>query len=168
MDIFIPSYNEPLEVVKPCLLAALDLDWPQDKLKVHMLDDGTRKDFENYCKEIGVNYIIRKEHNHAKAGNINHALTVTNGEIIAIFDCDHVPTRAFLQMTVGWMVHDQKIALVQTPHHFYSDDPFEKNLSIKGDVPAENSLFHDFIQKVMIPGTQPCSVVHVPSSDVSH
>lgn len=147
VDIFIPSYNEPLEVVKPCLLAALDLDWPQDKLKVHMLDDGTRKDFENYCKEIGVNYIIRKEHNHAKAGNINHALTVTNGEIIAIFDCDHVPTRAFLQMTVGWMVHDQKIALVQTPHHFYSDDPFEKNLSIKGDVPAENSLFHDFIQK---------------------
>ena len=41
VDIFIPSYNEPLEVVKPCLLAALDLDWPKDKLKVHMLADGT-------------------------------------------------------------------------------------------------------------------------------
>lgn len=147
VDVFIPSYNEPLEVVKPCLLAALDLDWPKDKLKVHMLDDGTRKEFENYCREIGVNYIIRKEHNHAKAGNINHALTLTNGEIIAIFDCDHIPSRAFLQMTVGWMVHDKKIALVQTPHHFYSDDPFEKNLDIKGEVPAENSLFHDFIQK---------------------
>lgn len=147
VDIFIPSYNEPLDVVKPCLLAALDLDWPKDKLKVHMLDDGSRAEFEKYCKSIGVNYIIRKEHNHAKAGNINHALTLTNGDLVAIFDCDHVPTRAFLQMTVGWMVHDENIALVQTPHHFYSDDPFEKNLSIKGSVPAENSLFHDFIQK---------------------
>ena len=147
VDIFIPSYNEPLEVVKPCLLAALDLDWPKDKLKVHMLDDGSRKDFEQYCKEIGVNYIKRDEHNHAKAGNINHALTVTNGDLVAIFDCDHVPVRAFLQMTVGWMVHDENIALVQTPHHFYSQDPFEKNLSLHGDVPAENSLFHDFIQK---------------------
>lgn len=147
VDIFIPSYNEPLDVVKPCLLAALDIDWPQDKIKVHLLDDGSRIEFERYCKSIGVNYIKRDEHKHAKAGNINHALTLTDGSIIAIFDCDHIPTRSFLQMTVGWMVFDKNIALVQTPHHFYSDDPFEKNLSIKGEVPAENSLFHDFIQK---------------------
>lgn len=147
VDIFIPTYNEPLDVVKPCILAAADLDWPKDKLKVHILDDGSREEFEKYAKHIGVNYIKREKHDHAKAGNINHALTVTDGELIAIFDCDHIPTRAFLQMTVGWMVHDQNIALVQTPHHFYSDDPFEKNLGIKGKVPAENSLFHDFIQK---------------------
>ena len=147
VDIYIPSYNEPLDVVKPCLLAALDIDWPEDKLNVYMLDDGSREEFETYCKSIGVGYIKRKEHNHAKAGNINHALTKTNGELIAIFDCDHIPTRAFLQMTVGWMVFDKNIALVQTPHHFYSEDPFEKNLSLKGKIPAENALFHDFIQK---------------------
>ena len=147
VDIFIPSYNEPLEVVKPCLLAALDIDWPQDKLHIYMLDDGSREEFEIYCKSIGVGYIKRKEHNHAKAGNINHALTKTNGELIAIFDCDHIPTRAFLQITVGWMIHDQNIALVQTPHHFYSEDPFEKNLSLHGKIPSENALFHDFIQK---------------------
>jgi quinoprotein glucose dehydrogenase len=41
---------------------------------------------------------------HAKAGNINHALTITKGKLIAIFDCDHIPTRAFLQMTVGWFL----------------------------------------------------------------
>ncbi|MGN0916465.1 MAG: glycosyltransferase [Succinivibrio sp.] len=147
VDVFIPSYNEPLEVVKPTLLAALDIDWPEDKLNVYMLDDGSRPEFERYCREIGIGYITRTEHNHAKAGNINHALTKTSGDLVAIFDCDHIPVRAFLQMTVGWMVHDENIALVQTPHHFYSDDPFEKNLSLKGNVPAENSLFHDFIQK---------------------
>lgn len=147
VDVFIPSYNEPLDVVKPCLLAALGMDWPQDRLRVHMLDDGSRPEFERYCREIGVNYIVREVHDHAKAGNINHALKETHGDLVAIFDCDHIPVRAFLQMTVGWMVHDPMIALVQTPHHFYSDDPFEKNLSLRGTIPAENSLFHDFIQK---------------------
>ncbi len=147
VDIFIPSYNEPLDVVKPCLLAALGLDWPRDKLNIYMLDDGSRVEFEHYCKEIGVGYIIRQKHDHAKAGNINHALQETNGDLVAIFDCDHVPVRAFLQMTAGWMVHDPNIALVQTPHHFYSEDPFEKNLQLNGEIPAENSLFHDFIQK---------------------
>ncbi len=147
VDIFIPSYNEPLEVVKPCLLAALGLDWPKEKLKIYLLDDGGRAEFFQYCKEIGVGYIARKTHEHAKAGNINHALLQTKGDLIAIFDCDHVPVRAFLQMTAGWMVHDPNIALVQTPHHFYSEDPFEKNLDLDGHIPAENSLFHDFIQK---------------------
>jgi cellulose synthase (UDP-forming) len=147
VDIFIPTYNESLDVVSPCLLACLDLDWPKDKLKIYLLDDGSRSEFEEYCQKIGINYIKRNEHKHAKAGNINNALKITQGELIAIFDCDHIPTRAFLQMTCGWMVHDKNIALVQTPHHFYSEDPFEKNLKLNGRLPAENALFHDFIQK---------------------
>ncbi len=146
VDVFIPTYNEPLEVVKPCLLAATDLDWPREKLNVWLLDDGGREEFEAYAKSCGAHYIARTEHSHAKAGNINNALKLTRGEIVAIFDCDHIPSRSFLQMTAGWMVKDPRIALVQTPHHFYSEDPFEKNLGIKGRVPEENALFHDFIQ----------------------
>ena len=146
VDVFIPTYNEPLEVVKPCLLAATDLDWPRDKLRVWVLDDGGREEFREYAGRCGARYIARTEHSHAKAGNINNALKHTDGEIVAIFDCDHIPSRSFLQMTAGWMVKDPKIALVQTPHHFYSEDPFEKNLGIKGRVPEENALFHEFIQ----------------------
>ncbi len=48
--------------------------------------------------------------------------------LVAVFDCDHVPTRSFLQMTVGWFLRDPKLAVLQTPHHFYSPDPFERNL----------------------------------------
>lgn len=146
VDVFIPTYNEPLEVVKPCLLAATDLDWPRGKLNVWVLDDGGREEFRKFAQSCGAHYIARTRHDHAKAGNINNALRLTGGDIIAIFDCDHIPSRSFLQMTAGWMVRDPKIALVQTPHHFYSEDPFEKNLGIKGRVPEENALFHDFIQ----------------------
>ena len=147
VDIFIPTYNESLEVIKPTVFAALNLDWPQEKLRVHLLDDGSRDAFAEFAASIGVNYIKRKEHNHAKAGNINHALTLTQGEFIVIFDCDHVPSCDFLTSTVGWLIKDKKIALVQTPHHFYSPDPFEKNLHLERAMPIENSLFHDFIQK---------------------
>lgn len=79
--------------------------------------------------------IKREEHNHAKAGNINHAMTVTDGEFIVIFDCDHVPSCDFLLSTMGWLVKDPKIALVQTPHHFYSPDPFEKNMHLDRRLP---------------------------------
>ena len=45
--------------------------------------------------------MTRLDNAHAKAGNINAALKNTSGEYVAIFDCDHIPTRSFLQMTMG-------------------------------------------------------------------
>lgn len=147
VDVFVPTYNESLDVIKPTLFACRNLDWPADKLNIYLLDDGSRPAFEAYAKEAGVGYIKREKHNHAKAGNINHAMGITRGEFIVIFDCDHVPSCDFLTSTMGWLVKDEKIALVQTPHHFYSPDPFEKNLHLPRAMPIENELFHDFIQK---------------------
>ncbi len=66
--------------------------------------------------------------------------------MIAFFDCDHVPTRGFLQMTLGWIVRQANMAVVQTPHHFYSPDPFERNLRIEHQVPPEGRLFYGLVQ----------------------
>ncbi|HEY0913732.1 MAG TPA: UDP-forming cellulose synthase catalytic subunit [Solimonas sp.] len=146
VDVFIPSYNEPLSVVRPTVLAALALDWPRDKIKVYVLDDGRRDEFKAFCEEVGATHLIRPDNKHAKAGNINRALKVTQGEYIAIFDCDHIPTRSFLQLTMGTMVTDPKVSLVQTPHHFFSPDPFERNLRTFRKVPNEGELFYGLIQ----------------------
>ncbi len=146
VDIFIPSYNEPLSVVRPTVLAALALDWPADKFKVYVLDDGRREEFRLFCEEVGATHKIRPDNKHAKAGNINTALKTTDGDFIAIFDCDHIPTRSFLQLAMGTMVADPKMALVQTPHHFFSPDPFERNLRTFRQVPNEGELFYGLIQ----------------------
>jgi cellulose synthase (UDP-forming) len=122
------------------------MDWPADKLRVHILDDGQREAFREFAAEVGVGYIIRPDNRHAKAGNLNHALAQTNGEFIAIFDCDHIPTRSFLQLTMGGFLRDQKLAIVQTPHHFFSPDPFERNLGTFRSVPNEGELFYGVIQ----------------------
>lgn len=146
VDIYIPTYNESLDVVKPTVLAALALDWPPEKLSVYILDDGRRAEFRAFAQACGAGYIIRPDNKGAKAGNINHATRLTDGEFIAIFDCDHVPTRAFLQFGMGWLVRDPKLAMVQTPHHFYSPDPFERNLSAGLDVPNEGLMFYGAVQ----------------------
>ena len=147
VDLFIPTYNEPLSVVKITVLAAQSIDWPKNKLNIYLLDDGKRDDFRNFCNEAQVHYMSRDNNEHHKAGNLNLALSKTHGEFIAFFDCDHIPTRAFLQITMGAFLKDPKLALVQTPHWFYSPDPFEKNLNTYGDVPNEGELFYGVVQK---------------------
>jgi cellulose synthase (UDP-forming) len=146
VDIFIPSYNEPLSVVRTTVFGALAIDWPKDKINVYVLDDGRRDEFRLFCEEVGVGHITRTENNHAKAGNINAALTKTNGEFVAIFDCDHVPTRTFLQVTMAWFLKDKKLGMLQTPHHFFNPDPFEKNLKTFKTVPNEGELFYGLLQ----------------------
>ncbi len=63
-----------------------------------------------------------------------------------MFDSDHIATRAFLQMTMGWMIAEPRNALVQTPHHFYSPDPFQRNLAAGTRVPAEGNMFYGLVQ----------------------
>ena len=146
VDVFIPTYNEPLSVVKPTIYAALAIDYPADKISIHVLDDGRRHEFKAFCEEIGVNWTIRTHNRHAKAGNINEALKITNGEFLAIFDCDHIPTRSFLQIGLGWFLRDKLLSMLQTPHHFFSADPFERNLGTFRKVPNEGELFYGLVQ----------------------
>jgi cellulose synthase (UDP-forming) len=146
VDLLIPTYNEPMSVVRYTALASLNIDWPADKLHVYILDDGKREEFRRFAEEAGVGYMTRSDNKHAKAGNINRALDRLDSPYVAIFDCDHVPTRSFLQMTMGWFLRDSNLAMLQTPHHFYSPDPFERNLSQFRVIPNEGELFYGIVQ----------------------
>ncbi|EAB7802635.1 UDP-forming cellulose synthase catalytic subunit, partial [Salmonella enterica subsp. enterica] len=146
VDIFVPTYNEDLNVVKNTIYASLGIDWPKDKLNIWILDDGGRESFRHFARHVGVHYIARTTHEHAKAGNINNALKHAKGEFVAIFDCDHVPTRSFLQMTMGWFLKEKQLAMMQTPHHFFSPDPFERNLGRFRKTPNEGTLFYGLVQ----------------------
>ncbi|MFN6887473.1 glycosyltransferase, partial [Proteus mirabilis] len=68
VDIYVPTYNESLDVVRDTVLAAQGIDYPKDKMKVYLLDDGSRDEFKQFANDVGVTYIEREEHDHAKAG----------------------------------------------------------------------------------------------------
>lgn len=147
VDVFIPTYNESLSIVRNTVYAAMDMDYPADRFNVYILDDGKRAEFKAFARKAGCGYITRDNNLHAKAGNMNAAMKKTDGTLIAIFDCDHVPTRAFLQLSVGWFDKDPRLALMQTPHHMYSPDPVQRNLGATlGDMPGEGDLFYGPVQ----------------------
>ncbi|HEY9633357.1 MAG TPA: UDP-forming cellulose synthase catalytic subunit [Coleofasciculaceae cyanobacterium] len=153
VDVYIPTYNEDVGIVRKTVLGALALDYPADKKRVYVLDDGRaekyrarREELRQMCEELGVTMLTRDNNDHAKAGNINTAFRRTDGDLVLILDCDHIPSRQFLQHTVGFFF-DPKVAFVQTPHWFYNPDPFERNLLTGGKIPVGNELFYKVLQK---------------------
>ncbi|TCR65621.1 UDP-forming cellulose synthase catalytic subunit [Bosea sp. BK604] len=166
VDVFVPSYNEDQDLVAVTLAAAKALDYPGDKLTVYLLDDGgtdekiyaadpvaaakaaaRRRSMQTLCAELGVRYLTRQRNLHAKAGNLNNGLANSTGELVVVFDADHVPAREFLRETIGFFGREPKLFLVQTPHFFVNPDPLERNLSTFAKMPSENEMFYGAIQK---------------------
>ena len=115
VDVFIPTYDEPVEIVEPTVAAATRMRGA--RVLVHLLDDGDRPEMAAMAARHGVSYITREQHVGAKAGNINHALAITSAPYVAVLDCDHVPDEGFLAATLGHLC-DERVALVQTPQYY--------------------------------------------------
>lgn len=166
VDVFIPSYNEPADMLKRTLVAAKAMDYPKDRFTVFLLDDGgtvqkrndsnpekaaealeRHEELKELCEQLDVTYLTREKNEHAKAGNLNNGMEHSDGQLIAVFDADHVPAPEFLRETAGHFLEDPDLFLVQTPHFFTNPDPVERNLGLSGKVPSENEMFYGAIQR---------------------
>jgi cellulose synthase (UDP-forming) len=116
VDVLVPRYDEPAEIVAPVLAAARRMGGAQ--VEVFLLDDGDDPEMAALADWAGVRYLRREQHHGAKAGNLNHALARTDAPYVAVFDCDHVPHPDFLVETVGLLEADDRLAFVQTPQHY--------------------------------------------------
>ena len=145
VDIFIPTYNEPAFILRRTVIGCQALDYANKK--VHLLDDTKRPEIKLLAKKLGCEYITRPDNIHAKAGNINHATALTNGELIVVFDADFIPTKNFLTRTVGFF-QNLEIALVQTPQSFYNHDPIARNLGLENVLAPEEEVFYRQIEMI--------------------
>ena len=144
VDVFVPTYNEAVALVRKTLLAALAME---QRHTVWLLDDGRRPEMAALARELGCRYLTRADNRHAKAGNLNHALQHSDGELIAIFDCDHAPRRDFLTRTLGYF-NDERVAFVQTPQDFFNLDSYQhRHAHGERAVWTEQSLFFRVIQR---------------------
>ena len=123
--VLLPTYNEGLEVLTPTVAAAVAL---RLRHETWVLDDGDRPEVAELAAALGARYLTRPTHEHAKAGNLNHALGLIDAEFIAVLDADHVAEPDFLVRTLGYF-DDPRVALVQTPQEFYNTDSFEHEAS---------------------------------------
>ena len=143
VDVLVPSYGEPLELIERCLRGCLALDYPAHC--VWMLDDSARAELRQLCEQLGVRYLAREQRLHAKAGNLNHALPFCRGELIAVLDADVVPLTSFLRRTVP-LFHDPTIGFVQTPQSYMNADPVIRNLRLERWLMPDEEGFYRWIE----------------------
>lgn len=140
VDIYVCTYDEPIEVVAATLAGCRALSYPHT---TYLLDDGRRPEMEELAQVAGARYLVRADNLHAKAGNINAALPRTEGELVLMLDADHVPMPDALEAMVGYF-DDERVALVQSPHDFFNHDSVQHYVVGR----HEQSLFY----RVVCPG----------------
>jgi cellulose synthase (UDP-forming) len=141
VDVFITTYNEPIDLVMRTARAAKAIRHPHE---TWILDDGNRPDMRAAAEAEGLGVITRGKDwvdrpRHAKAGNLNNALLATQGEFLLILDADQVPDPAILDRTLGYF-KDERMALVQTPQWF-------ENVPESDPLGSQAPLFYGPIQQ---------------------
>jgi cellulose synthase (UDP-forming) len=148
VDIFICTYDEPIEVVERSILSALALDYPN--ATVWVLDDTRRDWLRQYCQQVGAHHLTRPDNRGAKAGNLNNGLKMTaresNAPVILVLDADFAPRRDFLKRTVGLLLREPDVAIVQTPQFYYNADPIQHNLLAARSWVDDQRFFFDIFQ----------------------
>lgn len=153
VDVYICRYSEPVEILEATTVAALNMDYPGDKLSIYVCDDGKSPEVLAMCKRLRyqLRYMDRRANlfyvgrskkegvpHHAKAGNINNTLLMHSSEdvqYLMVLDCDMIVHPTFLHRTLshfyvsddngGWR-QKEFIGLLQTPQDFWnvdSEDP---------------------------------------------
>jgi len=123
--IFVTVCGEPADIIERTVRAAKGIDYPS--LAVYILNDGkvahrdNWREAEHIAERQGVTCITRQVAGGAKAGNINHALTLTNEPYVVVLDADHEPKSIFLSRTMGYFI-DPKVAFVQSPQFYHNAD----------------------------------------------
>jgi cellulose synthase (UDP-forming) len=139
--VLIPTYNEPVEVLLPTIAASVAL---QPRHDTWVLDDGRRDEVRRLAEKLGAKYLTRLDNRHAKAGNLNHALSVVDAEVVAVLDADQVPTAAFLTSLLPYFADDH-LAFVQSPQDFYNLSSFEHQRRWNGEMFNEEAVFYRVI-----------------------
>ncbi|MGW2653079.1 glycosyltransferase family 2 protein [Streptomyces sp. NPDC001478] len=121
VDLYLPTCGEPLAVLENAYRAVARLDWPGE-LTVWVLDDADRAEVAALAGTFGYRYVVRPDRGHLKkAGNLNHALTLSSAEHIAILDADFAPRPDFLRHLVPYLA-DPGVGIVQSPQCFDTDE----------------------------------------------
>ena len=131
VDVFITCCGEDVDVVLDTARAACAVDYPQERFRVVILDNGKDAELEKSCNDLTANEYpnlyyharikIKGVPHHFKAGNLtggtNLVMKLEGGEAeyIAALDADMIPEPDWLRAIIAHMVHDPKMALVCPP-----------------------------------------------------
>lgn len=160
VDAFITCCGEDDDLVMDTVRAACDLDYPRDRFRVVILDDGKSAGLEAQCAKLALTYPnlyymarikVPGQPHHFKAGNLNYGLDQVHllpggaGQFMAALDADMIPERDWLRAVLPHLLVDPKMALACPPQLFYNtprSDPLAQSLDFFVHViePIKDSL----------------------------
>lgn len=147
VDVLIATYNEPVELLYKTVNGCVNMQYPdKEKVKIFLCDDGGREEMKKLAEHFQIGYFAREDREGAKAGNLNHALKRTKGELVVTFDADMIPMSDFLMATVPYFIAEKKVGFIQMPQSFYNLDLFQYNLYSEHTIPNEQDYFYKDIQ----------------------
>ncbi|HSP88360.1 MAG TPA: glycosyltransferase family 2 protein [Ignavibacteriaceae bacterium] len=128
VDVILPTYNEPEWLVEKACCAMVNMKYPH---KTYLVDDGNNPAYKKIAERNGAIYYSRKDKKDFKAGNINNILQNSDGEIIAVFDVDHIPQNNFLDEVIGHF-EDPEVGVVQVAlDHYNQNESFVSDACCK-------------------------------------
>ncbi|KAH6633771.1 glycosyltransferase like family 2-domain-containing protein [Boeremia exigua] len=148
VDIAIVCCNEDLTVILDTVRAALNTDWPSDRMRIIVSDDGAQKNVQQGVQHLQEQYpgthlfyTARQKtpSNSHKAGNLNHVLNFTaklpggQAPFLAGLDVDMIPERKWLRVQLPHLLLDPGMAFTCPPPCFYNvptNDPLSQSLFV--------------------------------------
>jgi cellulose synthase/poly-beta-1,6-N-acetylglucosamine synthase-like glycosyltransferase len=106
----VPAYNEEKHIGN-CLKSILNIDYPKDKLKIIVVDDGSTDRTAEIAKEFKEVRVIKKKNEGSKASAMNFGMKYVDTELVACMDADSFATRDYLKKVTSYFV-DEKIGAV--------------------------------------------------------
>jgi len=122
VDVFLPSCGESLVVLDNTFRHVSQMTW-DGPMAVYALDDSARPEVRVLAARYGFRYVVRPHPGEMKkAGNLLHALSISDGEFIAVIDADFAVRPDFLTETMPYF-SESVVGIVQTAQCFDVTDP---------------------------------------------
>ena len=176
VDIFISTYSEPESLLRRTINACKHLRYPDlNKVHIWVCDDNHRPTMRALAESMEVGYFDREDHKGAKAGNLNHVMSLTSAPYIVTLDADMLVRSDFLLKTIPYFVDNEQrnaglpeeqrieLGLLQTPQAFYQPDVFQHALYSENRTTNEQDFFYRTIE---VARTSTNSVIYGGSNTV--
>ncbi len=108
----VPAYNEERHIGK-CLKSLSKLDYPKNKLKIIVVNDGSTDRTEEIAKNFPGVKVVNKKNEGSKAAALNYGIKFVKTELVACMDADSVATGNYLKKVVSHF-KDDRIGAVTT------------------------------------------------------
>jgi cellulose synthase/poly-beta-1,6-N-acetylglucosamine synthase-like glycosyltransferase len=113
--IMIPAHNEAV-VIGRTVESMLNLDYPKDKLKILVINDGSSdatasivQEFANRDPRVVLFNVPPGEGGKGKSRALNLGLRQVNSDVIAIYDADNTPDPKALRYLVAQLITNQEL-----------------------------------------------------------